>query len=187
MNYNLKEIFKNKIEDYSYIILFLLTFSVFIFFAILPSLKTVFSLLKEKKDLESIDQVYERKIMSIYKMQEGLESNRDKIYLIDEAISINPQVNKMIDDIKKAADKNNFFIMKANIVDINLSQTRKDLGKIRLMIEGKISYENLIQFVNDIFRQKRLKTIENLTISKDKETTNSSQLQVFFTIEGYYL
>lgn len=184
---NIKNIFNKKIEDYTYVILFLLVFSIFIFFAIWPSLKTAFSLLKEKKDLEIIDKIYEEKIINIYNMQQSLEENREKLYLIDEAVSTNPQVNKMIDDIKKSADKNNFFIKKANIADVNLSQTKKELGVIKLIIEGKSDYENFNQFINDIFEQKRLKTIENLLISKDKESTESSQLQITFTIDGYYL
>lgn len=183
----IKKFFNKKVEDYTYVILFLLTFLIFIFFAIRPSLKTAFSLLKEKKDLEVVDKSYEAKIMNIYNMQNGLEENRDKLYLIDQAISINPQVNKMVDDIKKVADKNNFFIQKANIDDINLSQTKKELGKIKLIIEGKTDFDDLNQFIDDILKQKRLKTIESLIINKDKETTESGQLQITLIINSYYL
>lgn len=183
---NIKNIFNKKIEDYTYIVLFLIIFSIFIFFAISPSLKTAFSLKKEKNDLEQIDRIYEKKIMSIYNMQEGLEKNREKLYLIDHAVSINPQVNKMIDDIKKSADENNFFIKKANIADINLSQNKKELGKIKLIIEGKTDYNNLINFIFDIFQQKRLKTIQSLLINKEKEVTESGKLNITLIIEGYY-
>ncbi|GAB4219079.1 MAG: hypothetical protein Fur009_3420 [Candidatus Microgenomates bacterium] len=46
---DLKNIFTKKVQDYTYVILFLLIFSIFIIFAINPSLKTAFSLTKEKK------------------------------------------------------------------------------------------------------------------------------------------
>ncbi|GIW64964.1 MAG: hypothetical protein KatS3mg092_0897 [Patescibacteria group bacterium] len=72
-----KNIF-SKSQDYTYIILFLIIFSIFIFFAINPSLKTAFSLKKEKNDLEVINNIYEQKIINIANIQNQLEENREK-------------------------------------------------------------------------------------------------------------
>ncbi|MCS6956494.1 MAG: type 4a pilus biogenesis protein PilO [Patescibacteria group bacterium] len=187
MKKDIKNIFNKKYQDYTYAVLFFMVFSIFIFFAISPSLKTAFSLKKEREDLEKIDKLYESKIVNISEMQNKLEENRDKLNLIDKAVSQYPQVNKMVDDVKKTADKNNFFIQKANIADINLFQSKKELGRISLIIEGKTDYENLMNFIREIFDQKRLKTIENLTINQDKESTNSGRLQISLIINGYYL
>lgn len=181
-----KNIF-SKSQDYTYIILFLIIFSIFIFFAINPSLKTAFSLKKEKNDLEVINNIYEQKIINIANIQNQLEENREKLYLIDQALSKYPQVNKMVDDIKIIADENNFQIQKANITDVDLSILKKNSGIITLIIEGKTTFDNLNNLIHDLFNQRRLKTIENLVINQDKESTQSSFLNVTLKINGYYL
>lgn len=183
----LKSIFTEKVKDYTFAILFFLVFSIFIIFAINPSLKTAFSLKKQEKDLTKVDSIYEQKIINIADIQNQVEENRDDLPLFNQAISQYPEVNKMIDDVKTIADKNSFFIAKANISDINLKQTTKQLDKVRLNIEGKTTFNNLISFIDDLFDQRRLKIISNLKISKDKDSTDSGQLKVFLVIDGFYL
>ena len=58
LNILLKSIFEKKSGDNIYVIFFLLIFSIFIVFAIKPSLMTAYSLKKEEIDLTKIDQVY---------------------------------------------------------------------------------------------------------------------------------
>jgi len=183
----LKSIFTKKTKDYSFAILFFFVFSVFIIFAISPSLRTAFSLKKEEKDLIKIDNLYEQKIVNIADIQNQIEENRDEIPLLNQAISQYPEVNKMFNDVKTIADKNSFIIEKANISEINLKQITKKVNKVRLNIEGKAGFENLVGFVNDLFSQRRLKMINNLTLSKDKDSTDSSKLKVVLIIDGYYL
>jgi len=52
-----KSIFVKKTGNYISIIFFLLIFSIFIIFAIKPSLTTAFSLKKEEVDLKKVDRV----------------------------------------------------------------------------------------------------------------------------------
>ncbi len=183
-----KEVFYKKVTDYTFIVLFLLIFSIFIFFAIRPSLKTAFSLKKVEKDLMEVDSLYEKKIVSVSFIQSELEKNRDDLYLVYNALSKNPNVNKIIDDIKIAADKTNFFINKANVSDINLLQSKQALGKVEVIIEGYSSFPDLLSFIKEIHNQRRLKTIDNLQISnKSKSSTDSANLSIKINISGYYL
>lgn len=182
-----KSIFTKKNQDFTFIVLFLLVFSVFIFFAINPSLKTAFSLKKEEKDLTQVDNLYEQKIMNIASIQSQIEDNREDLPLINQAVSEFPQVNKMVDDIKSIADKHSITIKKANISEVNLSQSKKSLERIQMNIEGRASFDDLHTFIQDLFKQRRLKTINNMSVKKDKDSTGSAQLEVVLTIEGFYL
>lgn len=184
---NLKSVFNQRTTDYSFVIIFLLVFSVFIIFAISPSLKTAFSLKKEERDLTNVDNVYEKKIMNIADIQYQIETNRDDIPLLNQAMSQYPEVNKMIDDVKTIADKNSLIISKANISDVNLRQETKQIDKVRLNIEAKAGYDNLQSFIKDLFSQRRLKMIDSLTIRQDKESTESGTLTVVLVIDGFYL
>lgn len=182
-----KSIFEKKGREYIYIIFFLLIFSVFIIFAIKPSLTTAFSLKKQEADLTKIDQVYEEKINSITLIQTQIEENRDNLPLLNQSISAHPEVNKIIEDIKKIADKNSLAINKASIVDINLSSANQELQNVKLIMEVGVSFENLKQFMIDLSSQRRLKIIDDLVINRDKESSSSSDLKVVLTINGYYL
>jgi len=182
-----KTIFSKKVKDYTFVILFLLIFSIFIFFAIRPSLTTAFSLKKEEFDLEKVDSLYEKKITNISLIQSQIEENRDDLFLLDEAMSHYPKVNKIVEDVKMAADKNNLFIKNAKIADVNLFKKQDNLDKVQLMIEGRASFDDMMNFISDIFNQRRIKTVDRLTIRRDKEATGDANLKVVLTIEGYYL
>ncbi len=187
LNKILKSVFVKKSGNYVFIIFFLLIFSVFIIFAIKPSLKTAFSLKKEEKDLKKIDQVYEEKIDSITSIQTQIEENRNDLPLLNQSISENPEVNKIIEDIKRTADKNSLTISKANIVDINLSKSNQELQEIRLIMEATTNFDNLRQFMSDLLSQRRLKILSNVVISRDRESSASGELKVALTIDGFYL
>ncbi|MBI5123264.1 type 4a pilus biogenesis protein PilO [Candidatus Roizmanbacteria bacterium] len=182
-----KSIFVKKTGDYISVIFFLLIFSIFIVFAIKPSLTTAFSLKKEELDLKKVDKIYEDKINNITSIQTQIEDNRNNLPLLSRSISEHPEVNKIIEDIKKIADKNSLTINKASIVDINLSSTNQELQDVRLMMEVATNFDNLKQFMADIFSQRRLKIIDNVIISRDKESSSSSDLKVVLTIDGFYL
>lgn len=182
-----KSIFVKKTGNYISVILFLLVFSIFIIFAIKPSLTTAFSLKKEELDLKKVDRIYEEKISNITLIQMQIEENRDNLPLLNQSTSEHPEVNKIIEDIKKIADKNSLIIDKASIVDINLSKTNQELQDVRLMMEVTTNFDNLRQFMTDLFSQRRLKLIDNLVINRDKESSSSSDLKVALTIDGFYL
>jgi Tfp pilus assembly protein PilO len=183
----LKDIFTKKTSDYTFAILFLMIFSGFIMFAIRPSITTAFSLKKEETDLDKIDKLYESKIMDIASIQSQIEDNREDLHLLDDAVSQYPEVNKMVEDIKTIADKNNFSIKKANIADVDLTVTKKNIDKVSLVVEGKTNFDDFTVFMNDLHSQRRLKTVNKVIISRDLESTGSGSLRVVITIDGYYL
>lgn len=182
-----RSIFIKKTGNYIFTIFFLLIFSIFIIFAIKPSLTTAFSLKKEELDLKKVDRIYEEQINNIVSIQAQIEENRDNLPLLNQSISEHPEVNKIIEDIKKIADKNSLTISKASIVDINLSSTNQELQDVKLVMEAGVSFENLKQFIADLFSQRRLKIVDDVIINRDKESSSSSNLKVVLTIDGFYL
>ncbi len=188
-----KKIFTQKTTDYTFAIMFFLIFSMFIVFAIKPALTTATGLKKEEFDLESIDKVYEGHIMNIASVQSTMEAYRDQFPLLEEAISTHPQVNKVIDDIKKSADTNSFSITNENIGEVNLLNIKsKTLQTLTITLEGQASFDNLMKFVDELNSQRRLKTIQKMAISpitdnQSTPATGSGTLRVSMQIEAYYL
>ena len=182
-----KELFTKKARDYTVAVLFLLIFSGFIFFAIRPSLITAVSINKERVDLEKVDSLYENKIMDVAEVQSQVEISRDDLYLLDQAVSRAPEVNKMVEDVKLIADNNNFFITKANIADVDLRKTSKKINSIKLIIEGTTNFEDLKKMIDELLNQRRLKTLEKVVITRDLEATTSGTIRVIMTVDGFYL
>lgn len=183
------KIFTKKTKDYTFIVLFLVIFSVFIAFAIRPSLTTAASLKKEETDLSTIDSIYEKQIVNMVTIQSQMEENRDHFPLLNQAITNHPTVNKIIEDIKKACDESAFTISKTEIGEVNLYDTKnKSLQKLLVTIEGTSSFDDILKLTQALFRQRRLKIINKIAITKDqKQASDSSQLKVLMEIEGYYL
>lgn len=186
-----KKIFTKKTTDYTFTILFFLIFSMFIFFAIKPSLTTAASLKKEEIDLKAIDSRYENNIIDIASVQSLMEEHRDQLPLLTDAISNHPQVNKMIDDITKASEQTSFAIKKASIGEVNLLDTKnKQLLMLHLTIEGASDFDTLMKFIQSLSNQRRLKTIEKMVITESQDNQQASpsgQLRVVMDIEAYYL
>jgi len=55
------------------------------------------------------------------------------------------------------------------------------------MMEVTANFDNLRQFMTDLFLQRRLKVINNLVINRDRESTSSADLKIALTIDGFYL
>ena len=183
----LEKIFTKKAQDYSFSILFFLILSIFIVFAIRPSLTTAFSLTKEGNDLKVLDNQYELQIGNIINLQSTIEENRDKLYLVDEGISDSPQVNKVIEDIKKAGDSNSIIISSLSIGEVNLTELdNKSLQTLKISLEGFGNYENLMAFIKTLFNKRRLETIEKMQIIKEEEDTSGAELKIKMDIQGYY-
>ncbi|MFN4212604.1 MAG: type 4a pilus biogenesis protein PilO [Microgenomates group bacterium] len=183
-----KNIFSKKTTDYTFAVLFFLIFSIFIIFAIKPSLTTVFSLKKEESDLKRIDALYEDKIVNIASIQSQIEENREDLPLLDQALPSYPQVTKMIDDVKTIAEESSIMIKKADVSNVNLfAANKKNLEKVKITVEGVGSFEDILKLTSNLFNQRRLKTIKKMIISSDMESTTAAQLKVTLEIEGYYL
>lgn len=186
------KIFVKKTTDYTFTVVFLLIFSVFIVFAIRPSLTTAFSLKKEEIDLTKVDKLYEDQIINIAMIQSLIEENRNNLPLLYQAVSTSPQVNKMVDDIQQAADKSKFVIKKANIGEVNLAQpNKKAIQSMKVTVEGEGTFDNFTSFTSEIFNQRRLKTVQKAIVSRgvgdDKMASQSAILKFKLDVEGYYL
>jgi hypothetical protein len=196
-----------KVKDYSLVIVFFLVFTVFLWFAIRPNLITAFSLQQELEELREKDTHYEEVIMSIVEFQTKLESNRDRLYLLDEAIPEEPQVHKMITDIRTAAEESDIGMTRLELRQVDLladedtSSSKKKSAKGNIpekkeyimTLNSDSSQEEVDRFVAAISKQRRLKLLNQVVFSPDRQGGNSSNstesatLRVQFEIRGLYL
>jgi len=186
----IKKLTAKNIEDYSYAIIFFLTFSFFVLVVIKPNITTVFSLQKELDELKVIDESYNGVIDKIINIQTLLESSRDQIYLIEEAVPTTPQLNSLISNIRQIATESNVVVNQLSVSEINLKKEgkRNEAELVQVDFETTTSFEGINNFIMVLQEQRRLKTIDNISISSDtKGATDSGKLNVSLIINGYYL
>lgn len=185
-----KKLVSSKAKDYTYAIIFFLTFSFFIFFVIRPNLVNVFSLQEELGRLHILDTGYENVIKKIIVIQTFLETNRSDLYLLDQAISSTPQINKVVADIETAASGSGIVVHQIDINKVELKENSKRTSKNTLMVNmaTRTGFQEASVFVNNLIGQRRLKTIKNISIDKNtKYASDSAVLDIKIELDGYYL
>jgi Tfp pilus assembly protein PilO len=183
-----KDIFSKKVQDYTFSVLFFLIFSFSIFFIIRPTLKTLFSLKKQAKDLEEVDQFYDQKIVMIAQVQQFLENNREKLPLLKEAIPDKPNLAKVVDDLNKVSSESGFLFKKINMGETSLKEAKeKKYNQLVLNIEGEADFSTISNFLEELLKQRRLKMVEKLIITQNKESSPSGLLKVEMEINASYL
>lgn len=180
-----------KTQNYSYVIIFLIIFSIFIIAAIKPALTTAFSLQKEEVELTKLDAKYEEAILSIVNTQSLIEEVRDDLPLYDAALPDRPNVNTLLNDIQIAAEENNITPTSINVGEVNLKQIGGVKVKtLKITMETSSSFNNLRGFANTLIDQRRLKAIDSFKIEKrekSKGSTESAELKLSLEVEGLYL
>lgn len=185
----LKQFRTQKAKDYTFSSLFFLIFSVFIIFAIRPSLVTAISLNQQLRELKKIDSQYENVVSNIVVNQSEIESNRDKLYLIGQAMPSRALINKLVSDVENEGRADSINFVNLNIIEVNLIQQTKGAPEsVIINVEAISTFDNLQKFMRGLSNQRRLKVIKKLSISRDTEiSTESSELKVLMQIEGFYL
>lgn len=180
-----------KTRDYTYMIAFFLIFSFFVFVLIRPNLIEIFSSFEKIDQLQKVDSFYEKQIEKSLTLQKDMEQIADRTYLLDDAIASRPKVNKMLDDIKIVLDQNDLKVDKINLFDVNLKDSSvKHTKGVKITMTVKGSFTGISNFVASMYKQRRLKVIKSLVITKDEEKTSSASASLLSTqiqIEGYYL
>lgn len=186
-----KQFSSKKTQEYTYLTFFFIMFSVFLIFAIRPSLTTAINLQQQEKDLTIVDNKYEELITSIVDNQASLERVRDQLPLLNQALPRSPEITKVVQDIEAAGSSSSLSFQNISIGETNLVQTDTNSVKpLVVNVQATGDFPSLIQFIQDLSSQRRLKTIKQLAITNGASTgvaTGSGQLQFTMQIEGYYL
>lgn len=185
-----KSLSSPRAKNYSYLIIFFLLFSFFVFFAIRPSVIMVISLKNEEQKLTLTNKNYENIIGKIVNIQSQLQSIQDKIYLLPQALPPRPEINKVLQDILENGKKNSVTIKRLNVDQISLAgKDSRSLHSVGLSMEFVATYDNMLSFLKDLANQRRLKTIEKLDLKKEStaNASESANLDAIIKISTYYL
>jgi hypothetical protein len=185
-----RQLLVKKATDYSYTILFFISFAFFTFFVIRPNILTILSLQEESGKLHILDTGYENVINKIVTIQTFLQENGQDLYLLDEALPTLPQINKLVVDSQFSASSSGMTLNTLSINKVDLRDTQKKVArkKISVTLDGAADFIQSKEFITQIMNDRRLKMIEQITFDQnDKNGTTSGSLKLLLEVNGYYL
>jgi len=185
-----RKLFVKKAADYSYTILFFISFAFFTFFVIRPNILTILSLQEEAGKLHILDIGYENVIKKIVDIQSFLQENGQDLYLLDEALPTLPQINKLVIDTQFSASSSGMTLSSMSINKVDLRDIEKKLmrRKINITLDGDANFTNSKEFITQIMNNRRLKMIQQIGFNQDeKKGSASGGLRLLLEVEGYYL
>lgn len=177
-----------KVKDYSYAILFFSISSFFAWFVIKPVLGIAFSLDRQKKDLVTVDAVYEKNLNELIDTQSKLELIRDRVALLDQALPIGPHTQSVLISMQNAAAKTGVSMSKVSIARINLKTNGKtaETFSVNAQIDG--SFGQAQSFIRELLNQRRIKTIKNLhMVSTNATAESASAVRLDVVVDVAYL
>jgi len=179
-----------KIQNYSYNIFFFLIFAFFVGFAIRPNLMTAFNLQKELQDLKLKSQEYEAEIQQIVDYQTKVEQYRDQFYLLDEAVPKTPAIAKVLEDIRQSATDSGVILTSIAVEEVGIKTEEKQgsLKSFGVNINVESEIVMLQNFLNTLINQRRIKIIDNVSITKIQlEEGTSNRFTITMIVKGTYL
>jgi len=163
------------------VILSVFTVAILIFAAIRPTLSSITALQKKIADQEIVNKKADNKIAQLISAQKQLETNRDSLYLFDEAV---PDVFSYADSAKRIeylAKQNNLTIESMSFSGVTLESGKKVKGdwvekisqptadnilkdQINFSVNGDPS--DVINFLKLVENMDRLATLSNVSMTK---------------------
>lgn len=171
---------RQDIQTYSGLILFLLTTSFFVVFAIKPTLNTITSLNKEIEDAKLTDKKLQDKINALSLAQSEYNKVSNDLPLIYSVLPNNPQVTKYVQLIEASARASGVKISSFQVSPIDLyvkpGTDKADTGAagkttsgleehtFNLFVTG--DYKSLTNFEQYLRKIQRLTLIKTLAVNK---------------------
>lgn len=169
-----------KVQDYSYQIFFFLAFAFFAFFAIRPNIITAFNLDKELQELKLKNKEAENIILQIVNYQSVIETYRDKLPLLDEAIPDSPGLAKAVNDVRTTASSSGVIINSLSVesVDFTDAEGTGELLTYQLSLNVDASSEQLNYIITELLNQRRLKMFDSISITSQGNTPSVVSVEI---------
>jgi len=186
----IKHLLNKKVQNYGFIVAFLIIFSFFIIFIIKPNISLVFQLGREKDYLDKLDRNYENTIINIVNLQSEMEKVRPNLDIINQALPNQVGIDLAVDDLRKSASSSAISIKKLSFSSFSLINKVNDkkLKKIEYNLEFTSDFVKTMDFIKTVLKQRRLKNIDQIIIDRPtNSSTESADLNIKVTGDIFYL
>lgn len=162
------------VKTYGTAIFTILTMTIFVLFAIKPTIETIIVLQKKLENAQQVLNQLKKKAINLTEGQQNYQNLDPNIKTrIQTAIPDTLELKSLIQALELAALRNEASISALQIQPLVLDTKKDDaasvLGELAFTFNMEGSYPNLISLLQDLKTSARLISIENLSISKVEE------------------
>lgn len=202
---------KPKNRVYTATVLSFLTVSLFIWYAIRPTIQTILSLRREIRDSTAVNEQMETKIAALVEAQATYQDIVPRLGLIKEAVPETPDMVNLMVQLRNLANSVDATMSAANVVSIPLTiektksvsiaqpspspspvpgtqkQDKNATSPVTVTIQG--SYESMKQFIQGVYAMRRIVTIVDITMlpyGTDTNTKRGETLTMTLKLNGYF-
>jgi Tfp pilus assembly protein PilO len=192
---------------YTATILSFLVISLFLWYAVKPTVQTIITLRREIKDNREISKQMEEKISTLVQAQAAYQSISQQLYILSEAVPRDPNPVNALISVRNLAEISGVTVTSLQVPEVMLEgATATQSGtpataslpgdpqsvKFTMSVEG--TYDNIKLFLSKLISMRRIITIQNLSIEPTTGTAASDntqllepQLKIILDIYTYYL
>jgi len=177
---------RKKVRVYTELVLTILTVCFFVFFAIKPTLVTVTGLIKTLSDQKLVSQKLEEKINSLNLAQSQYNLVQPDLYLLDEAIPVQPQIAVLIKQLETLGRYSGVTVDGIQLSQVNLmdKETVSKQESINFSIAVSGDYQSLKNFLKSISSFRRVILIDNFGFKTGK--TDKQSLYLSLNSKAFY-
>ncbi len=176
------ELAKPANRAYTAIIFSFLAVSLFGWYAIRPTMQTIFSLKRETTDKIDINKKMEDKISALIEAQAAYQEVESKIPIINQAIPTDSDAVSLMNQLRTLASETNVTVVGAALPALPLThesptKTSAPLKLADFTVSISISgpYTNIKNFLVGILNMRRITEIQNMTFSPQRRGFDSLQ------------
>lgn len=183
-----------KSNKYFYLSLTLLTISIFILFAIRPSVTQAITTYRDLQQLKTLQSQLELKKQELQRANEIISQNPLQIELIKTALPKDPLQTQIASDVYLMATKNNMSLLnirftneqnKSGEAKKDTQQQDPDIANLYFEINLMGKYQDLFNFIADYSNYIRAGKITNIRVNENKEY-KGQLINIAINGEAYY-
>ncbi len=166
--------------------------AIFLFFAILPTMTTVFSLLGDIKSKEIYIKKVNAKISTIIKAQSTYAQVQENFSLVEDSFPSQPRYHNGASNLATLFRDSFLDINQINFILKDKSRESKDnsFGSYQVNISGEGQYSDILNITKNMLNNRRLINASNIQINQleaDKNKTGSNKVKINISNDLYYL
>jgi len=164
--------------------------AIFLFFAIMPTMTTIFSLLGEIKSKETYIKKVNTKISNIIKAQDTYAQVQEKYSLVEDSFPSQPRYYSGASNLATLFRDSSLDISQINLNLDNDSTKDNNFGSYQVNISGEGQYSDILNIIKNMLNNRRLINTSSIQINQietDKNETVSSKIKINISNDLYYL
>jgi len=168
--------------------------AIFLFFAIMPTMTTIFSLLGEIRSKESFIEKVDTKIANIIKAQDTYSQVQEKYSLVEESFPSQPQYYNGASNLATLFRNSSLEINQLgfNLSDKNIQDESSNqfFRSYQINLVGEGQYSDIMGLIKEMSNNRRIFNTSNIQINQvktDKSETGSNKVEFSISNDLFFL